>query len=141
MRRPFFSRIWMMPFTSVVLPVPGPPVMTSTLLVTALRMASRCSGASEIFCRSSNQVIALSTSMVMGRAAQERPAEFRGAALCPVQRREVDGPSASAWRHDDLPRLGQGPHRGLDDAGVDLQERRSGVDELLAWVEDVPLVR
>ncbi len=35
----------------------------------------------------------------------------------------------------------QGPHRGLDDAGVDLQERRSGVDELLAWVEDVPLVR
>ena len=39
----------------VVLPVPGPPVITETPLCRALRMASRCRGLKRIFCRDSKR--------------------------------------------------------------------------------------
>ena len=39
------SKICRMAWITVVLPVPGPPVTTVKPEVTALRMASRCSGA------------------------------------------------------------------------------------------------
>ena len=57
----------MIALTSVVLPVPGPPVTTSTFLVTAWRTASCCSGASVRPDLSSNQAMAFATSMAMGR--------------------------------------------------------------------------
>ena len=80
MREPFRSRIWMMPFTRVVLPVPGPPVMTRSFFPTPCLMASRCSGARVSFCRSSNQAMARSTSMATGRAGVRASARASSAA-------------------------------------------------------------
>src|SRR5262252_7791428 len=60
------SRIFSSELTSVVLPTPGPPVITSTLAPSATRMASFWLSASAIFVPPSTQGIALSA-LIRGR--------------------------------------------------------------------------
>jgi hypothetical protein len=59
----FASRILRMELTRVVLPMPAPPVITSTLEVRATRIASCWLSASTSFVRCSTQGMALSASM------------------------------------------------------------------------------
>jgi hypothetical protein len=74
----------MMPFTSVVLPVPGPPVTTRSFAVTVWPMASRCSGASAIRSRASNQAKAHLQGLEPEVASGERR-ELRGERLVRCQ--------------------------------------------------------
>ncbi len=60
---PFATSIFRIELTSVVLPTPGPPVMTRALLDPARRSASRWLAASVIAPRASSQGIARSTSI------------------------------------------------------------------------------
>src|SRR3989442_893107 len=59
----FARRILRMELTRVVLPTPGPPVITSTLETRATRTASRWQSASASFVRCSTQGIALLASI------------------------------------------------------------------------------
>ena len=60
---PFFSRIDTMPRTIVVLPTPGPPVITATFADSAVVTASTCCRASAMPASRSYQAIARSRSI------------------------------------------------------------------------------
>ena len=82
-----------MPRTIVVLPTPGPPVITATLAVSAVVTASACWRASAMPASFSYQASARASSIAsLGRRRGEQPAQpRRQRALGPIQARLVDG--------------------------------------------------
>ena len=67
----------MMTFMIVVLPVPGPPVITDTPLVTAIFTASLCSSSSSISVSSSISLTAISTASLSASTAVLRSMSIR----------------------------------------------------------------
>ena len=106
-------RIFRIELTSVVLPTPGPPVITSTLLERAVRTASRWLAASCRPVRRSTHGIALAASIggQGGPADSENPQSFGDGLLGPVQAREEH--AATAFQQV-----------GHDIAGLQLQRQR-----------------
>src|ERR1019366_6666002 len=79
---PLARRICRIEFTSVVLPTPGPPVMITNLLVSAVRRASLWLGASVLPVFASHHCTALSRSMGGYAGGASTNARIFAAILC-----------------------------------------------------------
>ena len=97
-------RIFRIELTRVVLPTPGPPVITTTLLERAVRTASRWLAANCRPVRRSTHGIALAASMggQDGLADTENPQSFGNGLLGPVKARQEDTATAIQQVSHDL---------------------------------------
>ncbi len=139
---PLTLRIFRIELTSVVLPTPGPPVMTRTFDRSASRTASRWLSARVMPALLSTHGMALSASIAgQGRepdaSVRRRAAMARSARCSPARKMQgslVDGVG------DDLAVLQLQLERGLDDRGWHLQQLGGHRQQLLMRQPAVALV-